>query len=117
MSAAYEANTLPAGLGRTLRPTRSVSSTPSSRASADTAADTDGWDTTSSSAAAVTEPVRTTARKLRSWVIVTAIWLSVLVDRSADVYVYRHGILPTWPIRGRRSGKPWSGRETSTGRP
>src|SRR5918995_5928550 len=89
MSAAYEANTLPAGLGRTLRPTRSVSSTPSSRVSADTAADTDGWDTTSSSAAAVTEPVRTTARKLRSCVTVTAICLRVWAERSANVYVYR----------------------------
>jgi hypothetical protein len=36
-----------------------------------TAAETDGWVTTSSSAAAVTDPVRTTARKLRSWVSVT----------------------------------------------
>src|ERR671914_1902013 len=87
MSAAYEANTLPAGLGRTLRPTRSVSSTPSSRASADTAAETDGCDTTSSSAAAVTEPVRTTARKLRSCVTVTAISLRVRADATADAYV------------------------------
>src|SRR5919198_4291513 len=79
-SAAYAAKTLPAGLARTLRPTRSVSSTPNSRVSADTAADTDGWDTTSSPAAAVTEPVRTTARKLRSCVTVTAIWLRVLDD-------------------------------------
>src|SRR5436189_3445372 len=86
MSAAYAANTAPAALGRTLRPTRSVSSTPSSRVSADTAADTDGWDTTSSSAAAVTEPVRTTARKLRSCVTVTAIWLRVLDDPSDGVY-------------------------------
>src|SRR5919198_3009909 len=86
-SAAYEANTWPAGLGRTLRPTRSVSSTPSSRVRADTAADTDGCDTTSSSAAAVTEPVRTTARKLRSWVTVTAICLSAWVDPSVVVYV------------------------------
>ena len=35
------------------------------------AAETDGWVTTSSSAAAVTEPLRTTARKLRSCVSVT----------------------------------------------
>ena len=76
---------MPAGLGRTLRPTRSVNSTPSSRASAETAADTDGWDTTSSSAAAVTDPVRTTARKLRSCVTVTAIWLRVLADTEEDV--------------------------------
>src|SRR6188472_11582 len=86
-SAAYDANTLPAALGRTLRPTRSVSSTPSSRVSAETAADTDGWDTTSSSAAAVTEPVRTTARKLRSCVTVTAICLSARTDPSVVVYV------------------------------
>jgi hypothetical protein len=33
-----------------------------------TAAETDGWVTTSSRAAAVTEPPWTTARKLRSWV-------------------------------------------------
>jgi hypothetical protein len=39
-----------------------VSVTPSSRSSADTAADTDGWVTTSSSAAAVTDPRRTTVR-------------------------------------------------------
>src|SRR5919106_2347968 len=97
MSAAYEANTLPAGLGRTLRPTRSVSSTPSSRVSAETAADTDGWDTTSSSAAAVTEPARTTARKLRSCVTVTAIWLRILADSSADVYARgRLGHSGTW---------------------
>jgi hypothetical protein len=61
--------------------------------SAETAADTDGWDTTSSSAAAVTEPVRTTARKLRSCVIVTAIWLRVLADSSVDVYVDAKGAL------------------------
>ena len=42
------------------------------RASAVTAAEIDGWVTTSSSAAAVTEPVLTTARKLRSWVSVIA---------------------------------------------
>ena len=55
-----------------LRPARSVSSTPSSRSSAATAAETDGWVTTSSSAAAVTEPLRTTARNAESWVRVTA---------------------------------------------
>src|SRR5919197_5899306 len=78
---------MPAGLGRTRRPTRSVSWTPSSRPSADTAADTDGCETTSSSAAAVTEPVRTTARKLRSCVTVTAICLSVRADPSGIAYV------------------------------
>src|SRR5436190_20094227 len=88
MSAAYAANTAPAALGRTLRPTRSVNSTPNSRVSADTAADTDGWDTTSSSAAAVTEPVRTTARKLRSCVTVTAICLSAQANPSGIVYVF-----------------------------
>ena len=40
--------------------------------SAATAAETDGWVTTSSSAAAVTEPSRTTARNADSWVTVTA---------------------------------------------
>ena len=49
-------------------PSRSSSGVPTSRASAVIAADTDGWVTTSSSAAAVTDPLRTTARKLRSWV-------------------------------------------------
>ena len=44
---------------------------PTSRDSAVIAAETDGWVTTSSSAAAVTDPLRTTARKLRSWVSVT----------------------------------------------
>jgi hypothetical protein len=41
---------------------------PTSRASAVTAAETHGWVSTSSSAALVTEPVRTTARKLRNCV-------------------------------------------------
>jgi hypothetical protein len=44
---------------------------PTSRDSAVIAAETDGCVTTSSSAACVTDPVRTTARKLRSWVSVT----------------------------------------------
>jgi hypothetical protein len=44
--------------------------TPTSRESELTAAETEGWVTTSSRAAAVTEPPRTTARKLRSWVSV-----------------------------------------------
>ena len=64
-----------------LRPTRSVRSAPTSRDSAETAADTDGWVTTSSSAAAVTDPVRKTARKLRSWVSVIA----TLLTESADL--------------------------------
>ena len=63
---------LPAGVGLTLRPTRSVSFTPSSRSSAATAAETEGWVTTSSSAAAVTDPCRTTEMKAASWVTVTA---------------------------------------------
>ena len=60
----------PAGVGRTPRPSRSSSCMPTSRDSAVTAADTDGWVTTSASAAAVTDPPRTTARKLRSCVSV-----------------------------------------------
>jgi hypothetical protein len=59
-----------------LRPTRSVRSAPTSRDSAETAADTDGWLTASSSAAAVTDPVRKTARKLWSCVSVIAILLT-----------------------------------------
>ena len=55
------------------RPTRSVRSTPSSRESAETAAEIDGWVTYSFSAAAETEPSRATARKLESWFRVTAI--------------------------------------------
>ena len=58
----------PAAVGRTLRPARSVSSTPSSRSSAATAALTLGCVTYSSCAAAVTEPCLTTARKAVSWV-------------------------------------------------
>ena len=61
-----------AAVGRTERPARSVSSTPSSRSSAATAAETDGCVTYSSAAAAVTDPCRTTARKALSWVRVTA---------------------------------------------
>jgi hypothetical protein len=55
------------------RPTRSVSSTPSSRESAETAAEIEGCVTYSFSAAAETEPSRATARKLDSWLSVTAI--------------------------------------------
>jgi hypothetical protein len=62
------ANSRPAAVARTERPARSNSGVPTSSASAAIAADTDGWVTTSSSAAAVTEPPRITARKLRSWV-------------------------------------------------
>ena len=69
-SVAYGANAVPAAVGRTPRPSRSSSGVPTSRESAVIAADTDGWVTTSSSAAPVTEPVRSTARKLRSWVSV-----------------------------------------------
>jgi hypothetical protein len=60
-----------------LRPERSNSSQPSSRLSAEIADDTDGCVTTSSSAAAVTEPPRMTARKAVNWVSVIAIGLSV----------------------------------------
>lgn len=56
MSAAYGANASPAGLRRTLRPARSKRSTPSSRFSAASAADTDGWVTISASAAVVIDP-------------------------------------------------------------
>src|SRR5215212_5388345 len=75
-SVASRAKASPAGLGRILRPTRSVRSAPKSRDSAETAADTDGWLTASSSAAAVTDPVRKTARKLWSCVSVIAILLT-----------------------------------------
>src|SRR5215218_1255947 len=67
-SAANGANAFPAAVGRIPRPSRSVTGVPSSRDSAATAAETEGWVTTSSSAAAVTEPPRMTARKLRSCV-------------------------------------------------
>ena len=70
-SVAYGANASPAGVGRTPRPSRCSSGVPTSRDSAVIAAETDGCVTTSSSAASVTDPVRTTARKLRSWVSVT----------------------------------------------
>jgi len=59
-------------VGTTPRPARSISSTPSSRESAATAAETDGCVTQSWSAAAVTDPPRTTARKLISCVTVMA---------------------------------------------
>ena len=72
-SAAKGAYASPAAVGRTVRPARSVRRTPSSRSSADTAAETDGCVTTSSCAAAVTDPRRTTVRKACSWVRVTAI--------------------------------------------
>src|SRR3954470_21713090 len=65
-----------------LRPARSVRSAPTSRDSAETAADTDGWLTASSSAAAVTDPVRKTARKLWSCVSVIAILLTENSDLS-----------------------------------
>jgi len=54
------------------RPARSVSSASTSRESAESAADTDGCVTTNSSDAARIDPVRTTARKARSWVSVIA---------------------------------------------
>ena len=50
---------------------QTLSESPGARA-AETAAETDGWVTTSSSAAPVTDPWRTTARKAESWVTVTA---------------------------------------------
>ena len=56
------------------RPARSVSSTPTSRERADSAADTDGCVTTRSSEAARTEPAWTTARNACSWVSVIAIY-------------------------------------------
>src|SRR5919201_3229795 len=70
-----------------LLPKRSVSPTPTSRDSAVTAADTDGCVTISSSAAAVTEPVRNTARKLWSWVSVIAISLTQTGEVSRDLYI------------------------------
>ena len=76
-SSAYGANALPAGVRRMLRPERSNSSQPSSRLSAEIAEDTDGCVTTNSSAAAVTEPPRTTARNAVSCVSVIAISLGV----------------------------------------
>ena len=71
---AHRARTrVPASVGRMPRPARSKRSQPSSRASDATAADTDGCVTTRSSAAAVTEPPRTTARNAVSCVRVIAI--------------------------------------------
>ena len=67
-SAANGANAVPAAVGRMPRPSRSVTGVPSSRDRAATAAETEGCVTTSSSAAAVTEPPRMTARKLRNCV-------------------------------------------------
>ena len=67
-SAANGAKALPAAVGLMPLPSRSVTGVPSSRESAATAAETEGWVTTSSSAAAVTDPPRMTARKLRSCV-------------------------------------------------
>ena len=64
---------MPAAVGLRLRPERSVSSTPSSRSRALIAADTEGWVTTSSRAAAVTEPRRSTVTKAFSCVSVIAI--------------------------------------------
>jgi hypothetical protein len=57
-------------------PERSNSSHPSSRLNAATADDTDGCVTTSSSAAAVTDPPRITARKAVNCVSVIAISLA-----------------------------------------
>ena len=79
-SAAYAANSRPAGVGRTPRPARSSRLTPTSRESAATAAEIAGWVTTSSSAAAVTEPPWTTARKLRSWVSVIDTVAQIITD-------------------------------------
>ena len=67
----------PPAVRRMPRPARSNSSQPSSRLSAEIAEDTDGCVTTNSSAAAVTEPPRTTARNAVSWVTVIAISLGV----------------------------------------
>jgi hypothetical protein len=69
---AYGANAAPAAVGRSPRPSRSSSFAPTSRSSAATAADTDGCVTNSSSAAAVTDPWRTTQTNAASWVRVTA---------------------------------------------
>jgi hypothetical protein len=68
-----------------LWPTRSVRSAPTSRDSAETAADTDGWLTASSPAAAVTDPARRTARKLRSCVSVIAILLTESTDITKSI--------------------------------
>ena len=70
--AAYGAKAVPASVGRSPRPSRSSSFAPTSRSSAATAAETDGCVTNSSSAAAVTDPRRTTVRNAESWVSVTA---------------------------------------------
>jgi len=82
-SAAYGSKAEPAALSRMLRPTRSVRETPTSRERAVTAAETDGWVTTSSSAAPLTDPVLATAKKLRSWVMVIDIRASVNADHSS----------------------------------
>src|SRR3954471_499875 len=84
-----------------LRPARSVRSAPTSRDSAETAADTDGWLTASSSAAAVTDPVRKTARKLWSCVSVIAILLTENSDLTNSPNRHRGGTGPAKAHGGR----------------
>src|SRR6478752_486574 len=66
-SAAYLASVSPAGVSMMPRPCRVTSSTPRSRCSAPTAADTAGSVTTSAAAAPRTEPARASARNVFSW--------------------------------------------------
>ena len=70
-AACVPAYAVPALVSRSPRPSGVTSATPSDFCSAATEADTAAWVTTSSCAAARTDPLSATARKVRSWLSVT----------------------------------------------